>query len=66
MPMTPEQKARGEIDWQLNGCGWVVQDVQYANIHAARGVAIKECPPQSGRGFADYTFLHRRQGCGRD
>ena len=23
-PMTPEQKARGEIDRQLSACGWVV------------------------------------------
>ena len=47
--MTPEQQARGEIDSQLNACGLVVQDVQHANIHAARGVPIKEFPLQSSR-----------------
>ena len=46
-PMTPEQKARGEIDRQLSACGWVVQDVGHANIHAARGVAANDFPLQT-------------------
>ncbi|MDP3032163.1 MAG: hypothetical protein Q8N33_08795 [Rhodocyclaceae bacterium] len=41
----PEQKAREEIDRLLNAAGWQVFDVAQANIHAARGVALRELPP---------------------
>jgi type I restriction enzyme, R subunit len=45
----PEQQARGNIDVLLKAAGWHVCDAAAANIHAARGVAIREFPlPGSG------------------
>ena len=38
--MTPEQKARVNIDTLLVQAGWHVCDMADANIHAARGVAV--------------------------
>jgi type I restriction enzyme R subunit len=51
-----EESARQEIDKALNLAGWAVQDVGEANIHAARGVAIRECQLKAGHGFADYLL----------
>ncbi len=62
MPLTPEQRAREEIDGQLEACGWTVQDVASMDIHAGRGVAVREYPlrwKKSGilkRGSADYLL----------
>jgi type I restriction enzyme R subunit len=33
--MTPEEKARQNIDAQLVACGWVVQDKNAVNLSAA-------------------------------
>ncbi|HUY90515.1 MAG TPA: hypothetical protein VMV10_17390 [Pirellulales bacterium] len=52
--MTPEEKARQQIDQQLLQCGWVVQDFRAMNISAGLGVAIREFPLKSG--FADYLL----------
>ena len=54
MTETPEQKARKAIDEMLDLSGWEIQDLQAANIHAKRGVAIREFPLDQGHGFADY------------
>ena len=54
--MTPEAKARVSIDALLAAAGWHVCDRGQANIHAARGVAIREFPLNSGYGFADYLL----------
>src|SRR5665647_3064010 len=54
--MTPEQKARVSIDALLQQAGWHVCDMAHANIHAARGVALREFPLNSGYGFADYLL----------
>ena len=51
----PEQKAREEIDRLLKLAGWQVFDASQANIHAGRGVAIREFP-LPGYGFADYLL----------
>ncbi len=56
MSQAPEQTARTEIDRLLQVAGWTVQDVSAVNLHAARGVAIREFP-LAGHGFADY-LLH--------
>jgi len=40
--MTPEEKARQQIDTILNGCGWTVQDTSQMNLHAAKGVALRQ------------------------
>src|SRR3954464_12262240 len=52
--MTPEQKARREIDRMLEECGWIVQGHREMNISAGPGVAIREFPLKSG--FADYLL----------
>jgi type I restriction enzyme R subunit len=51
-----EQEARQIIDDILAQAGWFVQDVKQANIHAGRGVAIREFPLKAGHGFADYLL----------
>ncbi len=63
----PEDQARQSIDRLLAAAGWAVQDVKSADLHAARGVALREFPlvasPRSrgeGQGegpqFADYLL----------
>lgn len=57
--MKPEDKARQEIDRQLLACGWMVQDRASMNIHAGRGVAVREFPvvkPDLKRGSVDYLL----------
>src|SRR5574340_519723 len=54
--MPSESEARSNIDCLLEAAGWRVSDVSKANIHAARGVAIREFPLKSGHGFADYLL----------
>jgi hypothetical protein len=39
---TAEALARQTIDQLLTAAGWAVQDTKQANIHAARGVALRE------------------------
>ncbi len=56
MPPGPEEKARERIDALLVQAGWEVSDPREANIHAARGVVIRNFPLKSGHGFADYLF----------
>lgn len=53
--MTPEEKARRDIDRRLDQCGWLVQDRSEVNISAGPGVAIREFPMITGE--ADY-FLY--------
>ena len=54
--MTSEEQARKHIDALLLAAGWHVCDVADANIHAAKGVAIREFPLDTGFGFADYLL----------
>jgi type I restriction enzyme R subunit len=54
--MKAEERARLEIDRLLSAAGWAVQDLKAANLHAARGVAIREFPLESGHGAADYLL----------
>jgi type I restriction enzyme R subunit len=54
--MTPEAKSRQSIDALLEQAGWHVCDMAQANIHAARGVALREFPLNAGYGFADYLL----------
>ena len=56
MSKTPEEEARETIDKMLGQSGWDVQDVENANIHAKKGVAIGEFPLNPGHGFADYLL----------
>ena len=62
MPLTPEQQAREKIDEQLEACGWMVQDFTSMDIHAGRGVAVREFPlkwkegTEIKSGSADYLL----------
>lgn len=50
-----EQAARIQIDAQLSAAGWAIQDIATLNLHAARGVAVREM--QSHGGPADYILF---------
>jgi type I restriction enzyme R subunit len=62
--MTPEARARQTIDALLTQAGWHVCNVADANIHAARGVAVREFPLNPGHGFADYLLYVDGKACG--
>jgi type I restriction enzyme R subunit len=53
---TPEQRARLRIDELLAAAGWSVQDYKQTDLHAARGVAIREFELNAGFGTADYLL----------
>jgi type I restriction enzyme R subunit len=52
--LKPEDRARLRIDQMLGECGWIVQHAVAANIHAGRGVAIREFILAPGHGRVDY------------
>ncbi len=57
--MTPEARARLNIDKQLADAGWLVQDLKTANLGAASGIAVREFMTDAGP--ADYVlFVDRR------
>jgi type I restriction enzyme, R subunit len=62
MPLTPEQKARQNIDAQLAASGWHIQDKNAIDLNAGPGIAIREY--QTDVGPADYILLLDRQPCG--
>jgi type I restriction enzyme R subunit len=53
--MTPEEKARAEIDKMLTASGWTVQTKDKINLSAARGVAIGELSFKTGE--PDYALF---------
>jgi len=53
--MSPEQKARHEIDKQLEASGWAVQDMKKYNPAAALGVAVREFATDTGP--VDYLLI---------
>lgn len=53
-PLLTEAQVRRIIDRMLAGAGWAVQDRAATNVHAARGVAVREVPTATGR--ADYLL----------
>lgn len=53
--MTPEAKARIEIDKKLKKAGWIVQDMKQFNPAASLGVAVREFPTNSGP--VDYLLF---------
>jgi type I restriction enzyme, R subunit len=55
MDMTPEEKARQEIDRLLTAAGWVVQSRAGMNLWQQRGVAVREAHLQTG--YADYLLF---------
>ncbi len=53
--MTPEQRARENIDKQLTAAGWLLQDYRSMNPGAGKGIAIREYPTDTGP--ADYLLM---------
>ena len=53
--MTPEEKARQQIDAQLTASGWAVQTRDKINLTASRGVAV--CELSFATGEPDYTLF---------
>jgi len=53
--MEPEERARKNIDSQLEECGWLVQNRDELNIYASNGVAVREFA-MPGVGEADYLL----------
>ena len=53
--MTPEEKAREEIDAMLRASGWTVQTKDKLNLSASRGVAV--CELSFATGEPDYTLF---------
>lgn len=62
--MTPEAKARVQIDQLLQAAGWHVCNIDQVNLHASQGVAIREFPLNPGHGFADYLLYVNGKACG--
>ncbi len=68
--LTPEARARMEIDRQLEASGWVVQDYRDIGLGAVApggtvpGVAVREFPLKPGHGVADYLMYVNRQAVG--
>ena len=53
--MTPEEKARQQIDAMLKASGWEVQSKDAVNLSASHGVAIRELSFKTGE--PDYTLF---------
>ena len=60
--MTPEAKARQQIDQKLEQAGWVIQDLKQLNLLAGVGVAVREYPTDAGP--ADYVLFVNRNAAG--
>src|ERR1035437_4046919 len=60
--MTPEEKAREQIDAQLVASGWAIQTKEKINLTAARGVAICELSFKTGE--PDYTLFVESKAIG--
>jgi type I restriction enzyme R subunit len=60
--MTPEARARVNIDRLLEKAGWNVQDVEQVNLGASLGVAVREF--QTSSGPADYILFVNRTPVG--
>ena len=53
--MTPEEKARLDIDEKLLRAGWTIQDMKELNLSASLGVAVREFPTSTGE--VDYALF---------
>jgi len=59
---TPENEARKEIDRLLDSAGWIVQNRAELNLHASRGVAVREFLVEGGA--ADYMLFVDQKAVG--
>ncbi len=64
MAELPEQRARREIDANLEAAGWLVQDRENLELDRARGIAVREFPMKAGFGFADYLLYLDKKAIG--
>jgi hypothetical protein len=55
--MTPEDRARKQIDSILEASGWIVQSRAAINLSTGRGAAIREASLRKGRGETDYLLF---------
>ena len=55
--LTPEARARVEIDRILEAAGWAVQDAVAVNLTASRGVALRGFVMKPPHGRADYLLF---------
>ncbi len=62
LAVTPEQKAREQIDALLQASGWAVQDYTQFNPTGTRGVALREVPVKAGT--CDYLLLAGQKALG--
>jgi type I restriction enzyme R subunit len=53
--MTPEERARQQIDLLLQQSGWIVQDRSQINLAAGPGVAIRQAVLKTGE--VDYLLF---------
>ena len=60
--MSPEEKARLEIDKQLTACGFVLQDMSELNPTASKGVIVREYPTDTGE--VDYLIFINKKPVG--
>ena len=60
--MTPEEKARQQIDQLLDSAGWKIQNLRELNLGASTGSAVREFPLKSGK--ADYLLFVDRKAVG--
>ncbi|MFO7638759.1 MAG: type I site-specific deoxyribonuclease, partial [bacterium] len=60
--MTPEERAREQIDRMLEAAGWKVQDRLEMNLGVGLGVAVREFTLETGE--ADYLLFVDRKACG--
>ena len=60
--MTPEEKARLDIDRLLTAAGWVVQNYKEVDFSVGRGIALREVPLKTGP--CDYLLLVDRRPLG--
>ena len=62
MPAGPEDKAREELDRQLEATGWILQDKDQLNLGAGVGIAVREFPLSTGP--CDYLLFIDRKVAG--
>ena len=60
--MTPEEKARLQIDRKLELSGWVIQEKKRLNLYESLGVAVREMDTDTGP--ADYMLFVDGKTCG--
>ena len=60
--MTPEPRARQNIDQLLTAAGWTIQNREQMNLGASQGVAVREFQMESGP--ADYLLFIDRKAAG--